>query len=80
MSTFLDDNMAPPFAETQSPPWMDGSDPADKQHALSLNTARFAFTGDPFIQENFVLHGDGLHPYWSAETGYVSEGGIAIQS
>lgn len=80
MTTFLDDNMAPPFAETQSPPWMDGSDPVGKQNGFSLDTARLAFTGDPFIHENFVPHGDGLHPYWTAETGYLSAGGIAIQS
>lgn len=80
MSTFLDDNMAPPFAETQSSPWMDGLDPLDKRNALSLDTARLAFTGDPFIHENLVSHGDGFHPYWSAETGYLSAGSIVIQS
>ena len=59
---------------------MDGSDPVDKPNMFSHNTARLAFTGDPFIHENFASHGDGLHPYWTTETGYLSVGGIAIQS
>ena len=47
--------MALPFAEMQSPPWMDGLDPADKLNVFLLNTARLTLLGTPSFMRT-LLH------------------------